>query len=62
MFFVKRKQQSIENFAAVDVVVEAVAEAVIEAVVDVVNWASATESSASFRQTTLPLTSDRRRR
>ena len=36
MFFVKRKQQSIENFAAVDVVVEAVAEAVIEAVVDVV--------------------------
>ena len=39
MFFVKRKQQSIENFAAVDVVVEAVAEAVIEAVVDVVNEA-----------------------
>ena len=36
MFIVKRKQQSIENFAAVDVVVEAVAEAVIEAVVDVV--------------------------
>lgn len=34
MFFVKRKQQSIENFAAVDVVVEAVAEAVIEAVVE----------------------------
>ena len=36
MFFVKRKQQSIENFAAVDVVVEAVAEAVIEAVVEAI--------------------------